>query len=284
LDIPNANTLIVDRADTFGLAQLYQLRGRVGRGAMRAYAYFFRHNKMAPTQDGQQRLEVIAENTQLGAGYSIAMRDLEIRGAGDLLGTRQHGYIQSVGFHLYTRMLADAVRRQRRSDAQRLKVEGATFDDSAFILQPSSLSLPLSLPVNVDLPLAVGIPSDYISDQELRLRLYRRIADLRDETELDALGSEFRDRFGQLPEMAQNLLYQMRVKLRAEKANLASVSMESSGQILLKYTSPADGSEARRLPDLGNGVRGGKSAYWVAVSKDETWMVKLLDVLEKLGN
>ncbi len=111
LDIPNANTLIVDRADTFGLAQLYQLRGRVGRGAMRAYAYFFRHNKMAPTQDGQQRLEVIAENTQLGAGYSIAMRDLEIRGAGDLLGTRQHGYIQSVGFHLYTRMLADAVRR-----------------------------------------------------------------------------------------------------------------------------------------------------------------------------
>jgi transcription-repair coupling factor (superfamily II helicase) len=89
LDIPNANTLIVDRADTFGLAQLYQLRGRVGRGAMRAYAYFFRHNKLSPTIDGQQRLEVIAENTQLGSGYSIAMRDLEIRGAGELLGTRQ---------------------------------------------------------------------------------------------------------------------------------------------------------------------------------------------------
>ncbi len=280
LDIPNANTLIVDRADTFGLAQLYQLRGRVGRGAMRAYAYFFRHNKMAPTQDGQQRLEVIAENTQLGAGYSIAMRDLEIRGAGDLLGTRQHGYIQSVGFHLYTRMLADAVRRLRRSDGQRSKVAGQ--EDSDFILQPLSFSLPLSLPVNVDLPLAIGIPSDYISDQELRLRLYRRIADLRDETELDALGSEFRDRFGQLPEMVQNLLYQMRVKLRAEKANLASVNMESSGQILLKYAAPTDGSEAKRLPDLGDGVRGGKSAYWVTVSKEENWMVRLLDVLGKL--
>ena len=280
LDIPNANTLIVDRADTFGLAQLYQLRGRVGRGAMRAYAYFFRHNKMSPTQDGQQRLEVIAENTQLGAGYSIAMRDLEIRGAGDLLGTRQHGYIQSVGFHLYTRMLSDAVRRLRRGDTQRSRTEG--LEDSAFILQPSSLSLPLSLPVNVDLPLAVGIPSEYIPDQDLRLRLYRRIADLRDETELDALGSEFRDRFGLLPEMTQNLLYQMRVKLRAEKAGLASVGMESSGQILLKYAVPADGSEPMRLPDLPNGVRGGRSAYWVTVSKEESWKVKLLDVLGQL--
>ncbi|HET7145472.1 MAG TPA: transcription-repair coupling factor, partial [Anaerolineales bacterium] len=284
LDIPNANTLIVDRADTFGLAQLYQLRGRVGRGAMRAYAYFFRHNKMSPTQDGQQRLEVIAENTQLGAGYSIAMRDLEIRGAGDLLGTRQHGYIQSVGFHLYTRMLSDAVRRLRRVDGQRLKVEGSMPNETTFNLQSSSFNLPLSLPVNVELPLAVGIPSEYISDQDLRLRLYRRLADLRDETELDALGSEFRDRFGQMPEMLQNLLYQMRVKLRAEKAGLNSVGMESSGQILLKYASPVDGSEAKRLADLGNGVRGGKSAYWVTITKEEVWTVKLLDVLAQLGD
>ncbi len=285
LDIPNANTLIVDRADTFGLAQLYQLRGRVGRGAMRAYAYFFRHNKMSPTQDGQQRLEVIAENTQLGAGYSIAMRDLEIRGAGDLLGTRQHGFIQSVGFHLYTRMLADAVRRLRRVESSRLQVAGLgdSLQPSTFDLQPSAFNLPLSIPVNVDLPLAVGIPSDYISDTDLRLRLYRRIADLRDETELDALGSEFRDRFGQLPEMTQNLLYQMRVKLRAEKANLISVNFESSGQILLKVTGPNEGEEAKRLPDMGNGIRGGKSAYWVTVSKDESWTVKLLDVLKLLG-
>jgi transcription-repair coupling factor (superfamily II helicase) len=275
LDIPNANTLIVDRADTFGLAQLYQLRGRVGRGAMRAYAYFFRHNKMAPTQDGQQRLEVIAENTQLGAGYSIAMRDLEIRGAGDLLGTRQHGYIQSVGFHLYTRMLADAVRRLRTMD----RLTGSKVD-----LQLSNFSTfqPMSLPVNVDLPLAVGIPSDYIPDQDLRLRLYRRIADLRDETELDALGSEFRDRFGVMPEMTQNLLYQLRVKLRAERVGLAAVNMESSGQILLKAAESKEGGESARLPDLGNGIRGGKSAYWVTVAKDELWTVKLLDVLKLL--
>jgi transcription-repair coupling factor (superfamily II helicase) len=277
LDIPNANTLIVDRADTFGLAQLYQLRGRVGRGAMRAYAYFFRHNKMSPTQDGQQRLEVIAENTQLGAGYSIAMRDLEIRGAGELLGTRQHGYIQSVGFHLYTRMLADAVRRIRILMKDNFDVDLS----SSFILQNSSFNLPLSMPVNVELPLAVGIPANYISDQDLRLRLYRRMADLRDETELDALGSEFRDRFGAMPEMLQNLLYQMRVKLRAEKVGLASVSWES-GQILLKYPVANNGLEEKRLSDLGNGIRGGKSAYWITLSKDEVWAVKLLDVLAHL--
>ncbi|MFM8367221.1 MAG: TRCF domain-containing protein [Chloroflexota bacterium] len=278
LDIPNANTLIVDRADTFGLAQLYQLRGRVGRGAMRAYAYFFRHKKLTPTLEGQQRLEVIAENTQLGAGYSIAMRDLEIRGAGELLGTRQHGFIQSVGFHLYTRMLADAVRRLRRIASEVYKVDTEKFD-TAF----STFNLPLSIPVNVDLPLAVGIPANYIPDQDLRLRLYRRIADLRDETELDALGSEFRDRFGQLPEMVQNLFYQIRVKLRAEDVGLTGVSWES-GQILLKYPAPAEGSEPKRLPDLPNGVRGGKGQYWVTLTKEEVWTAKLLDVLVQLGD
>ena len=170
------------------------------------------------------------------------------------------------------------MRRLRRLAGDQLKIDTAQME-SAF----SSFSLPISMPVNVDLPLAVGIPSEYISDQDLRLRLYRRIADLRDETELDALGSEFRDRFGhQMPEMTQNLLYQMRVKLRAEKAGLNSVNMESSGQILLKYAAPTDGSEAKRLSDLGNGVRGGKSAYWVTVAKEEVWTVKLLEVLKQL--
>jgi len=274
LDIPNANTLIVDRADTFGLAQLYQLRGRVGRGAARAYSYFFRHNKMTPTQEGQQRLEVIAENTQLGAGYSIAMRDLEIRGAGDLLGTRQHGHIQAVGFHLYTRLLADAVRRIRVAGSK-LQVEGsvAQFPN----LQHSTFNLqPMSMPVNVDLPLAVGLPADYIADQDLRLRLYRRIADLRDETEIDALASEFKDRFGELPEMTENLFYQMRVKLRAEKAGLSSINWES-GQIVLRYPASANGNESKRLADLGAGIRGGKNAYWCSFG--EEWESKLLEVL-----
>jgi transcription-repair coupling factor (superfamily II helicase) len=287
LDIPNANTLIVDRADTFGLAQLYQLRGRVGRGAARAYSYFFRHNKMTPTQEGQQRLEVIAENTQLGAGYSIAMRDLEIRGAGDLLGTRQSGHIQAVGFHLYTRLLADAVRQIRRIelakwDAERIEepFDVAQGRRDKIDITLSSLSQPISMPVNVELPLPVGIPADYIADQDLRLRLYRRIADLRDEIEIDALASEFKDRFGELPEMVENLFYQMRVKLRAERAGLSAVSWES-GQIVLRYPTVGDDKNGKRLADLGPGIRGGKSAYWCSFG--EHWESRLLDVLGTVG-
>jgi transcription-repair coupling factor (superfamily II helicase) len=282
LDIPNANTLVVDRADAFGLAQLYQLRGRVGRGAARAYAYFFRHRKFAPTPEGQERLEIIAENTQLGAGYSIAMRDLEMRGAGELLGTRQSGYIAAVGFHLYTRLLAAAVKQARLLG----KFEGLKID-----LKSASLDAiqPMGLPVNVDLPLAIGIPEAYVPDMNLRLRLYRRLADLTDEAALEALAAEFTDRFGALPEMVTNLFYQMQVKLRAERAGLVSISMES-GQIVLRYPAPPEGMESKpgliasnsHLPDLGPDVRGGKNAYWCMFGKDADWRTRLLDVLERL--
>jgi transcription-repair coupling factor (superfamily II helicase) len=274
LDIPNANTLIVDRADAFGLAQLYQLRGRVGRGAARAYAYFFRHRKFTPTPEGQERLEIIAENSQLGAGYSIAMRDLEMRGAGELLGTRQSGLITSVGFHLYTRLLAVAVKQIRST---------ASMETGKANLKPSNLETfqPMGLPVNVDLPLAIGIPAGYIPDTSLRLRLYRRLADLTDESALEALSAEFTDRFGPLPEMVTNLFFQMQVKLRAEKAGLASISMES-GQIVLHYPIPPEGAEVKRLPNLGPGVRMGKNAYWCMFGKEPDWQERLLDTLADL--
>jgi transcription-repair coupling factor (superfamily II helicase) len=277
LDIPNANTLIVDRADTFGLAQLYQLRGRVGRGAMRAYAYFFRHRKLPPTIEGQQRLEVIAENTQLGSGYSIAMRDLEIRGAGELLGTRQHGHIQAIGFHLYTRMLGDAVRRIRAQAGDKLPASPAFGKDFA------EFTLPMSMPVNVDLPLQAGIPPEYIADQELRLRLYRRIADLRDESEIDALELEFKDRFGTIPDSLKNLFFQMQVKLLAERNGLASVSIEN-GQIILRYPAVNNSGQVVRLRDLGPDVRGGKNAYWLNFGREPDWPVRLLGVLEKIND
>jgi transcription-repair coupling factor (superfamily II helicase) len=137
----------------------------------------------------------------------------------------------------------------------------------------------MSMPVNVDLPLAVGLPAEYIPDQDLRLRLYRRIADMRDETEIDALASEFKDRFGELPEMTENLFYQMRVKLRAEKAGLSSINWES-GQIVLRYPASANGNESKRLADLGPGIRGGKSAYWCSFG--EEWEAMLLEVLGRL--
>jgi transcription-repair coupling factor (superfamily II helicase) len=271
LDIPNANTLIVDRADTFGLAQLYQLRGRVGRGAQRAYAYFFRHKHLVPTLEGRQRLETIAENTQLGAGYSIAMRDLEIRGAGDILGTRQHGYIASVGFHLYTRLLADSVQRLRSGKALPVLTEALQSESAA-----------PGLPVSVDLPIPVSLPASYIPERQTRTRLYRRLADLRSQDEIDALSEEFIDRFGPLPEEAKHLLYQLKVKLLAEKAGLVSVSGEG-GQIILRYPPLPEGETTRSLPELGEDIRTGKNAIWLPITETNGWQDKLLAVLQKLS-
>ncbi len=270
LDIPNANTLIVDRADTFGLAQLYQLRGRVGRGAQRAYAYFYRHNKKHPTEDGRQRLETIAENSQLGAGFNIAMRDLEIRGTGDILGTRQSGHIAAVGFHLYTRLLAESVRRLR-SDGS---LPSERIHPTAFA------ALSAQLPsVTVELPIPVNIPADYVPDRSIRLGLYRRMADLHSQIELDALAEEFKDRFGSPPETVLNLLFQFKVKLLAELAGLASVGAES-GQIVLRYP---EGGLPDNLPPLGPGIRVGKVALWIAQTGRSGWQELLLEALEKLG-
>jgi transcription-repair coupling factor (superfamily II helicase) len=193
-------------------------------------------------------------------------------------------YIAAVGFHLYTRLLADSVRRIRAVAGSHLPASASPFD---------ALNLPLAMPVNVDLPLAIGIPAEYIPDQDLRLRLYRRIADLRDESEIDALASEFNDRFGTLPEMVQNLLYQMRIKLYAEKIGLASISMEN-GQIVLRYPPVPGGESTPHLRDLGPAVRGGKNAYWLAFGRDTPspalrdsehlpdWPERLLDVLKQL--
>jgi transcription-repair coupling factor (superfamily II helicase) len=175
LDIPNANTLIVDRAEMFGLAQLYQLRGRVGRGTRRAYAYFFHGPWRTLTADAQARLETIAEETELGAGYNIAMRDLEIRGAGELLGAQQSGHIAAIGFDLYTRLLAQAVRQRKAAR------EG----------KPLPLELPE--PTTIDLPLAAYIPTDYVPDSALRLRLYRRMAGLTSLDEVDEMAEELGD-------------------------------------------------------------------------------------------
>ncbi|MDO9087902.1 MAG: transcription-repair coupling factor [Anaerolineaceae bacterium] len=270
LDIPNANTLIVDRGDAFGLAQLYQLRGRVGRGAQRAYAYFFRHRKKQPTLDGQERLETIAEYTQLGSGYSIAMRDLEMRGAGELLGTRQHGAIASVGYHLYTRLLAQSVKKLKSSD----------HDLPVSELQKIKH---IRMPVAVDLPLTIGLPIDYITDQRMRLSLYRRIAEIETLEALDALNNEFEDRFGPIPEEVKNLIFQIKVKILAEKAGLSSLGMESD-QMVLRYPSQTNKQILRELPIPGNFVRSGKDSYWFAFRKyGENWQDMMILILNQLG-
>jgi transcription-repair coupling factor (superfamily II helicase) len=278
LDIPNANTLIIDRADTFGLAQLYQLRGRVGRGAQRAYAYFFRHRRKLPTQDGRERMETIAENTQLGAGYSIAMRDLEIRGTGDILGTRQHGHIAAVGFHLYTRLLADAVRRLRES--HEFPEASPEVEKGQALLAEAAQEAQAPL-INVDLPLHLSIPASYVPDKTMRLRLYRRIASLQKLAEIDSLSGEFFDRFGPLPEPVKNLLYQVKVKILAEAASLSAVSSEN-GQIVLRYPPLPESKSSRSFPYFGPDVRTGKNSLWLRAT-EPNWHERLLEILAELA-
>jgi transcription-repair coupling factor (superfamily II helicase) len=257
LDIPSANTLVVERADTFGLAQLYQLRGRVGRSAMRGYAYFFTERRHRPTPEAHERLQTLAEQTELGAGYSIAMRDLEIRGAGEILGARQHGHIAAIGFHLYTRLLAQAVRRAR--------------DQREGLLPGLEAGL-----VSVDLPLNASLPDDYVPSREARVRLYRRMADLTREGEVLALAQEMEDRFGALPEAVEHLLYQLRVKVKAQEAGVESVSMENRNLVLRLYL--PQGLEPGEVPEGMRYSRG--TLYIPAAVPAAEWKPTLTRALE----
>ncbi len=266
LDIPNANTLIVDRADWFGLAQLYQLRGRVGRGAARAYAYFFHPPWSRLTDDARSRLQTIKEQAELGAGFHIAMRDLEIRGAGDILGARQSGHVAAVGFHLYTHLLSQAV--------SRLKGER-----TGGVPQPA---LPGGA-ITIDLPLPAYIPTDFIPDMGLRLQLYRRLADVRDETAVDEMRTELADRFGSLPEAIEGLLYQIRVKLRAQAANATAVGHEDE-QIYIRLPYLAEIDRNALQDYLANGVRVSRTAVWLPRGLPRrAWQERLLDLLDRLN-
>ncbi|MBN2555312.1 MAG: transcription-repair coupling factor [Anaerolineales bacterium] len=264
LDIPNANTLIIDRADLFGLSQLYQLRGRVGRGAQQAYAYLFLHPRFHATEEARQRLEVLAENTRLGSGYAISMRDLEMRGAGDILGVRQHGHISAIGFHLYTRLLTQAV--------QRLKGEYNLAGLAADNL-PSIQALPVSL----DLPLPSAIPETYISDQALRLKLYRRLADQRSLEELGDVVEEMKDRFGPPPEEVANLLYQMRIKLRAARAGIRSIAFEN-GQFLFQFIR----TPILKPMQVVGTLRQSKRGIWFRPAENPDWTDQLETIVLEL--
>jgi len=208
LDIPNVNTIIVDRADTFGLAQLYQLRGRVGRGANRAFAYFLYPKGRQLSEVAEKRLRTIFEASDLGAGLKIAMKDLEIRGAGNLLGAEQHGHVAAVGFHLYTQLLGEAVLKLRGQAPQR------------------------RLSTSIDLPVRAYIPDDYIADEGLRLNVYQRLAAATDSGRIGQIALELKDRFGPPPTPVLNLLYVAQVRCAASAALVESVSMEGSEVVL----------------------------------------------------
>jgi transcription-repair coupling factor (superfamily II helicase) len=292
LDIPNANTLIVDRADTFGLAQLYQIRGRVGRSAAQAYAYFFTDKHHRPTPEARERLETLAEQTDLGAGYSIAMRDLEMRGAGDIIGPKQSGQITAVGFHLYTRLLGQAVRRlkkqgtREKDQGERDKGEGEEKPQIPMTKTQErdavgSWDMGVGISPTVDLPLAISIPSDYVDDRQLRLQLYQRLAGVGDERALGTLAAELPDRFGPLPRPVENLLYQLKVKLRGARAGVLAVASEN-GQIVLVMPALDEVDQAYYTFSLVEGARVSKNKIWLPRMPEVEWKQKLLEVLAKL--
>src|SRR5262249_37321171 len=208
LDIPNANTIVINQADRLGLAQLYQLRGRVGRGALRAYAYLLYDRGHALPETAQRRLQAIFEATELGAGFQIALHDLEIRGAGNLLGAEQSGHMAAVGFDLYVRLLADAVERLKA--IQRGEPP-----------PPPGLAKPA---LTLDLPLSAHLPDSYVPDLNLRLALYQRLAKAETNEEADAIESEMNDRFGPPPQAAKNLLWVVRLRLLATEAGVGAIT------------------------------------------------------------
>ncbi len=244
LDIPNANTIFVDDADTYGLADLHQLRGRVGRQKNRAYAYLIVNPIKLLTPVAQKRLKAIEEFTELGAGFKIAMRDLEIRGAGNILGAEQSGHIASVGYELYCQLLENAVRALKHQPPKQ------------------------AVEVNVDLPWPAYLPRDYVPGQKLRIEVYRRLARLRELKKLDDFRQELRDRYGPPPEAVEWLLRTTEVRLLCVRWQVSGVHRD--GRDLIFTYRNAD--KAKRLAGLSRGrakVVDEKSVYLRLRADDE---------------
>jgi len=210
LDIPTANTMIIHHADRFGLAQLYQLRGRVGRSKLRAYAYLTTSPRKALTPAAERRLKVMQSLDTLGAGFTLASHDLDIRGAGNLLGEEQSGQVREVGVELYQHMLEEAVAELRQGES--------TADDQ------------WSPQINVGT--AVLIPEDYVSDLNVRMALYRRLGDLREDNDIQGFAAELVDRFGRMPREVEQLLQIVAIKELCRRAGVAKIDAGPKGAVI----------------------------------------------------
>ncbi len=228
LDIPSANTIVIHRADMFGLAQLYQLRGRVGRGKTRAYAYLTIPERAVPTEVAQKRLQVMQTLDHLGAGFTIASHDMDIRGAGNLLGEEQSGHVREVGIELYQHLLQEAV-----ADAR----SGKSSANSNPVL-----AVPFSPQINLGIP--VLIPESYIADLPTRMSFYRRISALRDEASIQSLAAEMVDRFGALPEEVENLLTVVGVKSICHRVGIEKIDAGPKGAVVAFYKNKFANPEA----------------------------------------
>ena len=263
LDLPNANTILVHRPEMLGLAQMYQLRGRVGRGARHAYAYFLITTGVPMTEAAQKRLKAMLAYQELGAGFRIAMKDLEIRGAGNILGPEQSGHVHAIGFDLYTRLLEEAVADLRAEQA------GEPLRPRTDLMQ-----------VSVDLPLEAYIPEDYIADLPSRLGAYGRLARAADTEEAVIIGEELRDRFGPTPAQVENLVYAVRIKALARAAGVESVGREG-GAITLRLQHGVGGAQPLLQRELGDKARVGDTLVRVQVKPE--WTQTLAWTLERLA-
>jgi transcription-repair coupling factor (superfamily II helicase) len=212
LDIPSANTIIIHRADRFGLAQLYQLRGRVGRAKLRAYAYLTTPADRQLSPVAEKRLKVLGDLDSLGAGFQLASHDLDIRGAGNLLGDEQSGHIREVGFELYQSMLEDAILAAKAGEIGLEREKGP------------------SPQITVDAPIL--IPEDYVPDLAVRMALYRRLNDADDQAEIESLAAEMIDRFGPLPPPTANLVKLIEIKRQAIAAHIAKIDVGAKGTLV----------------------------------------------------
>ncbi len=274
LDIPNVNTLIVNRADTFGLAQLYQLRGRVGRSARRAYAYLLIPQQRSLTETAEKRLKTMLAATELGAGFQIAMKDLEIRGAGNILGANQSGHIYAVGFDLYTRLLSDAV--------ESLRAQRANSPDSPTSDKEPTDQEPLHSP-QIDIGIPANIPTDYVPDLPTRIDLYRRLVNSASTNEVDAMGDELVDRFGTLPWQVQNLLYVTKLKLAAAQAGILAINREND-TVTLRLKDSVGGAKPALQRHLGDHVDIGNTQLHVHISHASNgWEPALLQTVRQLA-
>jgi transcription-repair coupling factor (superfamily II helicase) len=243
IDIPNANTILIDRADRFGLADLYQLRGRVGRAGEKAYAILLLPRDMMTAGDARKRIHAIKQYTALGSGFKIAMRDLEIRGSGNLLGTKQSGHIAQIGFELYCQLLKQSVERLKgRKDAPRgecsFKADFVIPTETAFLKSPNS---------NIQIP--AFIPSHWLSETQVRISTYRELSEAGTEHAVDALEASWRDRFGRLPEAAENLITIARIKSLAAAEKISSVEIQGQ-RLMLHRGGDYILLEGRRFPRL----------------------------------
>jgi transcription-repair coupling factor (superfamily II helicase) len=230
LDIPSVNTLIVEDADHLGLAQMYQLRGRIGRSNRQAYAYFTYRPQKVLSEVAEKRLEAIREFTEFGAGFKIAMRDLEIRGAGNILGPEQSGFIMAVGFDLYVQLLEEAVR----------ELEGQPVEEKTY--------------PTVDVPVDAYIPADYIADERQKIDVYKRVASAESIETVEEIEAELEDRFGPLPSAVQHLLWVARLRILGERAGLAAIRVERQrARLIFDRVNKVD---LERLGALGRQFRG----------------------------